>query len=332
MDQGAMKSWPLSERPRERLLTLGPERLDDAELLAIILRTGCAGGQSALDQAGSLLERFRGLKALREAAPQEIASLKGLGPAKIAGIKAALEIARRMENRDAGGCDRVGPTFGEEAPAVRLKIEALADRILDDGEEGLSDPEIVAILVGDLDLASGLVQRFGSIRALENASVQEMMDCTHMTGTAAARVRAALSLSGRAGRERIRRGEQIMCSEDAHIVLLPMMRRQAQEVFVVCSLDARHKLTRPPVIVSRGSVMAAVVHPREVFLPLIRDHAAAAIVAHNHPSSGDPTPSPEDRIIHDRITKAGELLGIKVLDHLVIGDGVYYSFADHCDG
>lgn len=213
-----------------------------------------------------------------------------------------------------------------------MKIDALADRLLDDGEEGLSDPEIVAILVGDFNLASGLVQRFGSIRAIEHASVQEMMDCARMTGTAAARVCAALALSGRAGRERIRRGAQIMCSEDAHVVLLPMIRRQAQEVFVVCSLDARHRLTRPPIVVSRGSVMAAVVHPREVFSPLIRDHAAAAIVAHNHPSSGDPTPSPEDRIIHDRIARAGELLGIKVLDHLVIGDGAYYSFADHGDG
>lgn len=70
------------------------------------------------------------------------------------------------------------------------------------------------------------------------------------------------------------------------------------------------------------------VHPREVFAPAVVHHAAALLAVHNHPS-GDPTPSQEDRDLTRTLVKAGEILGIPVVDHLVIGDGVYYSFKEH---
>jgi DNA repair protein RadC len=79
--------------------------------------------------------------------------------------------------------------------------------------------------------------------------------------------------------------------------------------------------------VSEGSLTLSIVHPREVFALAVRESAAGVIFLHNHPS-GDPTPSAEDRRLTDRLVTAGEVLGIRVLDHMVIGDGRYVSFAD----
>ena len=98
-----------------------------------------------------------------------------------------------------------------------------------------------------------------------------------------------------------------------------------RERFIAIYLDAKY---RPIAVhdVSTGTATASLVHPREVFGPALQLAAAAIVVAHNHPS-GDPTPSTEDRQVTDRLRQAGELLGVQVLDHLVIGDGRYYSFA-----
>ena len=100
----------------------------------------------------------------------------------------------------------------------------------------------------------------------------------------------------------------------------------AQEEFVAVHLDAKHT----PVcyqVVSVGSLTMSLVHPREAFKMACCVNACAIVFAHNHPS-GDPTPSQEDRVLTARLVSAGELLGIPVLDHLVIGDGRYMSFAD----
>ena len=99
-----------------------------------------------------------------------------------------------------------------------------------------------------------------------------------------------------------------------------------REHFVAVYLDGRHKIVAVH-DVSIGTGNGAPVHPREVFLPAIHLAAEAIIVAHNHPS-GDPTPSSEDRAVTERLQRAGELLGIQVLDHVVMGQDRYFSFAD----
>ena len=104
---------------------------------------------------------------------------------------------------------------------------------------------------------------------------------------------------------------------------LPQLDR---EVFYVLLLDGKNRV-QSEVRVSEGSLTAALVHPREVFAPAIRDAAAALILVHNHPS-GDPTPSAEDRAITERLRQVGELVGIRVLDHVVIGRGRYASMAE----
>lgn len=101
--------------------------------------------------------------------------------------------------------------------------------------------------------------------------------------------------------------------------------RKDREHFVVLHLDTRHHI-RGFETVSIGSLNAAIAHPREVFKAAILANAASIICGHNHPS-GDPSPSDDDREIHARLRKAGEILGIEVLDHIIVGDGSYCSLA-----
>lgn len=115
-------------------------------------------------------------------------------------------------------------------------------------------------------------------------------------------------------------------SVSAATMLRPLFAGLDREQFLVCGLDARHCIIGVN-IVSIGSLTLAIVHPREVFKPLILMNAAAWICAHNHPSN-DPTPSEEDRQLTIRLKKGADLLGITLLDHLVLTDERCYSFAD----
>jgi DNA repair protein RadC len=98
------------------------------------------------------------------------------------------------------------------------------------------------------------------------------------------------------------------------------------ERFLVVLLDGRYRVLRQEVV-SQGTLTASLVHPREVFRPALREAAAALILVHNHPS-GDPTPSPEDREITARLAKAGEILGVRVLDHVVVAERGYCSLRE----
>ncbi|HJT22059.1 MAG TPA: JAB domain-containing protein [Nitrospira sp.] len=118
----------------------------------------------------------------------------------------------------------------------------------------------------------------------------------------------------------------VQTSAAAAALLRPCFLGLDREHFVVCGLDAKHCVTGIN-IVSIGSLTLSIVHPREVFKPLILMNAAAFLCAHNHPS-GDPTPSQEDRLLTQRLRQGAELLGITLLDHLVIGDAGHVSFAD----
>ena len=115
-------------------------------------------------------------------------------------------------------------------------------------------------------------------------------------------------------------------SEHASAIIQTYLEGTDREHFVVLLLDRKNKVIGLNTV-SIGSLSSSIVHPREVFKPAILANAAAIICGHNHPS-GDPTPSTEDRALTTRLVKAGKLLGIQVLDHIVIGDDRHYSFAD----
>jgi DNA repair protein RadC len=220
-----IKQWPAADRPREKLLDNGVDSLSDTELLAIILRTGNAStGQSALDHARVLLSAFDGLSGLDQASAAELAALKGIGPAKIAQIKASLEIGRRLSRKK-------------------------------------WDP-----------------------------------------------------------------GQPLRSSEEVYHHFRERLHKEKRELFYVILLNNKNKKIRD-VKISEGSLTASLVHPREVYNPVVRDSAAAVIFVHNHPS-GDPLPSPEDIEITRRLKEVGDVMGVRVLDHVVIGADRYYSFSD----
>jgi DNA repair protein RadC len=207
------------------------------------------------------------------------------------------------------------------------------NRLLAMGGRACSDAELLGLVLdgglgGDVARARAarLLEWAGGVGRLERVD----RSSSFLVGRGALRriaaVRAAVELGRRATAAPIRVGEPIRdaASVFAHVRgRLPQLDR---EVFLALLLDGRNRL-RTEVCVSEGTLTTALVHPREVFAPAIRDRAAALILVHNHPS-GDPTPSSEDVALTERLRQVGEVVGIRVLDHVVVGHGRYMSLAE----
>jgi DNA repair protein RadC len=208
------------------------------------------------------------------------------------------------------------------------------ERLHTDGASALATRELLAILIGSgregvsaVDVAGELLHMGGgSLRRLAAASPSEMAAVQGIGPAVAARVTAALELGRRLAREGPVERARIRGPRDIYDRCAPGMRDLTQEEFRVLLLNTQHAVARE-LVVTRGTLDASIVHPREVFRAAITDSAAAMILVHNHPS-GDPAPSPEDREVTRQLAEAGRLLGIPVLDHVVIGDGRYVSFVE----
>jgi DNA repair protein RadC len=205
--------------------------------------------------------------------------------------------------------------------------------LLSNGPQGLSDAQLLAILlrIGRQDLsavgvAMDLLARLEGLRGLANRSLQELCVVPGIGPAKAAQILAAVELGKRVLATPLTAGLRIRQSQDIFQHYYPLLRDLRHEVFKALLLDAKHGLIRDMTI-SEGSLTVSIVHPREVFNLAVRESAAAVIFVHNHPS-GDPHPSEEDHALTRRLMAAGEILGIRVLDHIVIGDGRYVSFAD----
>jgi len=174
-------------------------------------------------------------------------------------------------------------------------------------------------------IADGLVASAGGLAALSRASPHELAQSIGIGSARAARIAAAFEL-GRRAVERARHHETIGRPDDVFDLVAPRLAGLAQEVFLVIGLDVRNQLLEV-VEVGRGSVNAVEVHPREIFRPLVRMAAAGGVLVHNHPS-GDPTPSDEDRELTRRLRAVGQLVGIPIIDHVVIGSTTWRSLAE----
>jgi DNA repair protein RadC len=145
------------------------------------------------------------------------------------------------------------------------------------------------------------------------------------------RQRGRASPRRRTASRRLRPGDAILGPRDVYRHLHPRLRDARCERFLVLVLDGRHRLVRE-FQASQGTLTASLVHPREVFRPALVESGAAVVLAHNHPS-GDPTPSPEDRSITERLVRAGHLLGVPVVDHVVVAERGFTSLREEgrCD-
>jgi DNA repair protein RadC len=146
-------------------------------------------------------------------------------------------------------------------------------------------------------------------------------------GTAkTASVLAALEIGRRVAARRLHAGELIRSPADIHRHFYERLRDSLQESFIAVLLDGRHRILGE-VGVSRGTLTASLVHPREVFRSAVREAAAAIVLVHNHPS-GDPSPSLEDREVTRRLIHAGEIVGVRVVDHVIVAESGYHSFSE----
>ena len=207
------------------------------------------------------------------------------------------------------------------------------ERILQLGEPRLSDAECLALLLrtgrpGETaeQLAQRLLRRFGGLTSLAATPVRELASEPGMGPARAASMAAAFGLARRLVEASYRPGTPVRSGADVARVVQESARGMRRESFFVLLLDGRHRVIGFRVV-STGSLQSTPVHPREVFVAAIREGAAALVIAHNHPS-GDPEPSREDREVTERLQQVGDLVGIEVLDHVVVGDRRFYSFAD----
>jgi len=208
------------------------------------------------------------------------------------------------------------------------------ERLIEGGPRSLPDAELLSILVrtgsrgrSAIDLARDLLDRHdNSLAAVARLSVHELMEIKGMGRTKAVTIAAAMELGRRRATEPALRRAQVTASRDAYELLHPSMRDLTQEAFRILLLDRRSRLIAIEEI-HLGGMAAMVVDPKIIFRKALERKASALIIAHNHPS-GSPAPSTEDIRLTEKVLAAGRLLDLQVLDHLVIGDGVYYSFAD----
>jgi DNA repair protein RadC len=208
------------------------------------------------------------------------------------------------------------------------------ERLYAAGAHALSTRELLAILVGSGNEASSAVEvggkllqtGDGSLRRLSAMSLADIQRVPGVGPAVASRVLAALELGRRMARETAAERTRIQGPADVYDLCAPTLRDLRQEEFRILLLNTQHAVVRE-ITVTRGTLDASVVHPREVFRPAISESAAAIILVHNHPS-GDPAPSREDRDVTEQLSAAGRLIGIPVLDHVVVGDGRYVSFVE----
>ncbi|KAF0180310.1 MAG: DNA repair protein RadC [Nitrospirae bacterium] len=216
------------------------------------------------------------------------------------------------------------------------EAERPRERLLKHGAENLSDAQLLAILLrtGNKDasavqLGLSLLDVYKTLSSIESASLRDMQKHTELKGIGSAKlsqIKAAFELGRRLLREESGSQSHFSSSQAVHSYFASRLRHLKKELFVALFLDAKNKLIRE-YRVSEGTLTNSLIHPREAFKQAVKESAAAVIFVHNHPS-GDPTPSHDDLAVTRRLRDVGELLGIPVLDHIIIGDETYVSLKE----
>lgn len=227
-----------------------------------------------------------------------------------------------MEERPFSAAVRELPL--EERPRERLK------RL---GAEALQDSELLAVLFrtgsrnnGAVALAQQVMGAFGDVRALARASLSELQQVKGLGVVKAIEIKAALELGKRLAMHTNPNRYRIKCAQDVAELLMIRFKDCETEEFKCLLLNAKNEVLRV-VDVSRGGLDVTMALPRDVFREAVREAAHAVIVCHNHPS-GDPEPSQDDIALTRRLEEGAQVLGLRLLDHVVFGDGRYVSLKE----
>jgi len=211
------------------------------------------------------------------------------------------------------------------------EYERPRERLLHHGVKYLTDAELLAIILvkgssgkTSVELARNLLAKFGSLRKLVNTSYSEMKQIGGIGQAKYAQIKAALEMGVRLSREKMLPGKRIQKAQDLVDYYYAEMRDKKKELFHIILLDVRYQIIRD-VLISMGSLTETTVHPREVLKEVIKESAAAVIFLHNHPS-GNPQPSQQDIELTNRLCESCQMMGVKVLDHIIIGEDCFYSF------
>jgi DNA repair protein RadC len=206
------------------------------------------------------------------------------------------------------------------------------ERVAALGGDRASDVDLLAVLLGvgvrrqpAERVAEAMLRTAGGLVPLSRATPGELSCVPGVGPVRALRVAAAFHLGRRALELGGAATPALTCAADVYRRVHPRLAGLGQEVFWVMGLDVKHRVIGE-LEVARGTLDGVAVHPRDVFRPLLRMAAVAGIVVHNHPS-GDPTPSPEDVELTRRLRDAGQLVGVPIVDHVVVGAGDWSSLA-----
>ncbi len=205
------------------------------------------------------------------------------------------------------------------------------ERLQKFGAEALSAQEILALILGRgiagesvMVTAQRLLSQFGSLKGIAGASIEELSKIKGIGLAKAAQISAAFELTSRLeGYQESGKRETVKTPEDVVALVRSRLKGKKKEYFLALLLDTRNQLIRVAEI-SIGSLDSSIVHPREVFKEAVSASAASVLFAHNHPS-GDPEASEDDVNLTKRLAQAGEIMGIDVLDHIIIGEQKYLS-------
>ncbi|MFP4017085.1 MAG: RadC family protein [Halanaerobiales bacterium] len=207
------------------------------------------------------------------------------------------------------------------------------EKLIKYGAESLSDAELLALIirVGSkkrtaVELSQDIYNKFGGLKALNYLTVKELKKIKGIGTAKAVQIRSLVELSKRMASINREDKEIIKTPADAVKILMPELRYLTHEIFKIVLLDIKNQIIAIPMI-SKGGLASSIVHPREVFKEAIKHSSAAMILVHNHPS-GIPDPSRDDINITKKLIESGNIIGIDVLDHIIIGDGIFVSMKE----
>lgn len=209
------------------------------------------------------------------------------------------------------------------------------EKLLRQGEHTLSNTELLAILLrtgtkgeSAIDLARKIIQKFKTFRNMSHTDISQWKEFKGLGKAKLCQIKAAIEIARRFITEQRKPEGKVKSSKETADLMMSRMRDLKKEVFKVLLLDGQNNIMDiKGVEINEGTVNRVNVYPSEVMAAALRNFAASVILVHNHPG-GNPEPSDNDKKLTRNIVIAAESLGIELLDHIIIGDNIYYSFAD----